>query len=59
MPDVAALRGPILPDPPTVLADRAAVGELPRLYALGVDLRDEAMVTQRLRLGRGDARRAR
>jgi SnoaL-like domain len=44
MADVAAQRGPILPDSPTVLADRAAVGELPRLYALGVDLRDEAMV---------------
>jgi hypothetical protein len=42
--DVSMIRGPIVPDTPEVLTDRAAVCRLPQLYALGIDLRDEAMV---------------
>jgi len=42
--DIAMIRGPIVPDRPEVLADRAAVCRLPQLYALGIDRRDEAMV---------------
>jgi hypothetical protein len=42
--DISMTRGPIVPDPPEVLADRDAVCRLPQLYALGIDLRDEAMV---------------
>jgi hypothetical protein len=42
--DISMTRGPIVPDTPAVLADRDAVCRLPQLYALGIDLRDEAMV---------------
>jgi SnoaL-like domain len=41
---IEAIRGPIFPGSPTELAERDAVCRLPRLYALGIDLRDEAMV---------------
>jgi hypothetical protein len=44
MLDIAATRGPIRPGSIDSLADRAAVSEVPRVYALGIDLRDEAMV---------------
>ena len=40
----ADVRGPIGPDSFDVLADRAAICRLPQMYALGIDLRDEAMV---------------
>jgi SnoaL-like domain len=36
--------GPIIPDSVETLADRAAVCELAKIYALGIDQRDEAMV---------------
>jgi hypothetical protein len=42
--DPSDIRGPIGPDSFAVLADRAAICRLPQLYALGIDLRDEAMV---------------
>jgi len=42
--DVRALRAPIAAATADVLADRAAVCEVVRVYALGIDLRDEAMV---------------
>ena len=44
MLDVTATSGPIAPDSVDALADRAAVCEVPRDYALGIDLRDTAMV---------------
>jgi hypothetical protein len=44
MLDVSALRGPIAPDTVETLTDRAAVCQVPQLYALGIDLRDESMV---------------
>src|SRR5437868_951927 len=44
MLDITAIRGPIAADTIDTLADRAAVCRLPQLYALGIDLRDEAMV---------------
>jgi hypothetical protein len=36
--------GPIAPLDVQTLADRAAICELPKVYALGIDSRDEAMV---------------
>lgn len=36
--------GPVPPDTFAALADRAAICELPKIYALGIDLRDEVMV---------------
>ena len=42
--DIASARGPIVPDTPAQLADRAAVCRLAQVYALGMDLRDEGMV---------------
>jgi hypothetical protein len=42
--DTAAIRGPVQPDSGEGLADRSAVCRLAQIYALGVDLRDEAMV---------------
>jgi hypothetical protein len=36
--------GPIPADSLAALADRAAICELPKVYALGIDLRDEGMV---------------
>jgi SnoaL-like domain len=42
--DITTERGPIAADTIETLADRAAVCRLPQLYALGIDLRDEAMV---------------
>ena len=44
MIDITTVRGPIASDAVETLADRAAVCRLPQLYALGIDLRDEAMV---------------
>jgi hypothetical protein len=37
-------RGPIEADDPATLADRAAIRELAKVYAFGIDSRDEAMV---------------
>ena len=42
--EIPDLRGPIATDSAATLADRDAICRLPKLYALGVDLRDEAMV---------------
>src|SRR5260370_1417546 len=42
MLDIAATRGPIRPGSVDSLAHRAAVREVPRVYALGIDLRDGA-----------------
>ena len=42
--DIPAIRGPVAPDTIETLADRAAICRLPQMYALGIDLRDEAMV---------------
>lgn len=42
--DPAGVRGPIGPDSLETLADREAICRLPQMYALGIDLRDEAMV---------------
>jgi hypothetical protein len=42
--DIAAIRGPVVADTIEALVDRAAICRLPQLYALGIDLRDEAMV---------------
>jgi hypothetical protein len=42
--DPSDLRGPIGPDSLDTLADREAICRLPQMYALGIDLRDEAMV---------------
>jgi SnoaL-like domain len=44
MLDITAVRGPIAADTIETLADRAAVCRVPQMYALGIDLRDEAMV---------------
>jgi hypothetical protein len=42
--DIARLHGPIRPLDPAELADHGAVCQLARTYALGIDLRDEALV---------------
>ena len=42
--EIPDLRGPLPPDSVATLVDRDAICRLPKLYALGVDLRDDAMV---------------
>lgn len=40
---ISSIQGPVVPLDPAALAHREAVAEAPRIYALGMDRRDEAM----------------
>jgi len=42
-PGITDLRGPVAPLDPAALADREAAKDVARIYALSIDLRDEAM----------------
>jgi hypothetical protein len=42
--EITGLRGPVAALEPALLAERDAVAQAPRLYCLGIDTHDEAMV---------------
>jgi hypothetical protein len=42
--EITDLRGPVAPLDPALLAEREAAAQVPRLYCLGIDTHDEAMV---------------
>jgi len=44
VPDVTRIRGPIMPQDGQALADREAVSQLCKAYALAIDTRDERML---------------